>query len=624
MPALICRETTVAPIVKKRALQQQVSLDIFKLPEICDLIAHHLDKTTLTIVVRVSSHWYATWIRHLWRRVRVESGTATKAPETMQAFPRLSGLIRQLEWTHLSDSASPASLILQSMDLSQLNLYSLLLSNWSTELNADTLLRFVKSSAHRLSVLRLHNMTRIRGDLFKVAGSLPSLQHLSLTMAEEDSGHRRCGRRSNDSAPTLPGILPAGSERTSADSLLELMNNCPQLRVIEIQDLRPSKAGGLNADVEADSDSSSVLDVDVAKESAAGRAWEPMQHLTTINLCATTISGSTLSAIFARCPQLIKLNLNQTSPLYLSGFHLDPLIAMNALSTLTLSGCHFLDGHGYKQVFKACPKLLNLDISQTNVDDAALGVLSHSCPYLVDLNMDGSQQITDRGLKDMFSHRPAVAVNSQQGSLGTTVQQGPYQNNHLQSLSLLNCTELTGQGVYHILMTCARLRFLDIQQPELLPESLFPHSLESDEGNEPTTIYPEAENGPASIHETNNDAFISSPWACHSTLEHLRFKNLNVINSEQTKFLNARLRELSQLKVLHIGGSQLELSILDGLGHQLESLYIDDLAREVNLDDVRWLVDHTPNLKKLWCRQLIRYSEPWKLLRGARQHLKVW
>ncbi|KAF8939213.1 hypothetical protein EDD21DRAFT_402641 [Dissophora ornata] len=660
MPALLCSETitdstsvtttSLASIIKKRQQLQLRNTDIFDLSEICDLIAIHFDRKTLAAAVRVSSQWYATWIRHLWRRVRIESGIANTS-NLLQVFPRLSRHIRQLEWIHLTESSVPTSSILRPVDFSALNLHSLLLSSWTNGLDAATLSRLVESSAHRLRVLQLHNMSSARGDLLKVAGSLRKLRHFSLTMTEQDSGHNHSRQRSTASttsiASTSSALLTLASpsspnsaqdgvtdgaellECTSTDSLPALMDACPELRTIELLDLRSDPAT-------TDAATGSAADTE-NKEPILKKLWMPMPHLTTINLHATTISGSILSVLFARSPQLIKLNLGQNSPLYLSGFHIDPLLSMGSLSTLLLSHCHFLDGHGFKEIFKASPHLSTLDIPQTNVDDAALGVLGHQCIQLADLNLDGCQQITDQGIRDMLSHRPTPNTSDNQSKTLTTsnAHQGAYRNYNLHCLSVSNCTELTGQGVHHILMTCAQLRSLEVQQPELMPESLFPRTLESDQdmenpsaapledqANEHSTIYPEAES------ETSNNETETVPsslsWACHSTLELLRIKNLNFINPEQTRFLNERLRELSQLKVLHIGGSQLELSVLNGLGHQLENLYIDDLAREVDLDDVRWLVDHTPNLTRLWCRQLIRHSEPWKLLRGARKHLKLW
>ncbi|KAF9938572.1 hypothetical protein BGZ67_010658 [Mortierella alpina] len=576
----------------------------------------------------------------------------------VDAFPRLSHHIRQLEWIHLDDS----TISLHFADLSKLNVEILLLSSWSVELDEGTLARFVRSSANRLSALQLHNMAQIRGDLLGVATSLPNLQHLYLTMADRDASRHRPRQRAPHS-PSLPSsaeLDPASPSSgplavldkvtpvselavTCADSLPALLDACPQLRTIELR--------GLSAPAHRTT-AVANLGSELADSALRPTASPPtaMKHLTIINLHATTITGSTLSVLLARCPQLVKLDLGQTSPLYLSDLHLDPHLSMSTLSTLLLSDCHFLDGHGYKEIFKASPSLLVLETPKTNVDDSALAVLGHHCHQLIDLNLDGCLQITDQGIRDMLSHRPCTSKDRPQMTGVNVPPQGPYQNHYLQCLTVSNCTELTGQGIHHILMTCAGLRNLEIQQPEIMPESLFPHTLETDEDDEQPnpsapathtthtthTATPEEDGTTglmASVYptatETDDDddddiVLNSPPWACSSTLETLRIRNLNVINQEQTRFLNARLRELSQLKVLHIGGSQLELSVLNGLGHQLENLYIDDLAREVDLEDVRWLVDHTPNLTRLWCRQLIRHSEPWKLLRGARKHLKLW
>ncbi|KAF8978329.1 hypothetical protein BGZ46_006590 [Entomortierella lignicola] len=648
MPALLCSETTfeVTTYPRKQLLLNQFKqpCDIFAFPEICDLIAQFLDKHSLTVVVRISSAWYASWIRHIWRWARVESGTGRNL-DMMQAFPRLSQHIRQLEWIHLSDSAISANSIIQSVDMSALNLQSLLLSNWSNSLESTALESMVKTSADRISVLQLYNMSGIQGDILKVAGSLSKLRHFSLCMADQGSLHGRNRRRSSGSISTtsttsttelqlatpnshsiIQDKVTSELEYTSADSLPDLLNSCPQLRTIELRELPAVSATPKKMLYEADEDTN--------KENIP-QQLQPMQHLTIINLYGTAISGSTLSILFNRCPQLTKLNLGQISPLYISGFHLERTVSMDILSSLVLSRCHFLDGHGFKEIFKASPNLVTLDIPQTNIDDSALGVLGHQCCHLRDLNLDGCQQITDQGIQEMLSHRPIAKDNTD--SCVPAAQQGPYRNYNLHCLSVSDCTALTGQGIRHILMTCARLNSLEAQQPELHPESLFPPALESDDSdtetastsdttsdqsNELTTLYPGDEHEPQTSENDTDTPTLA--WACNSTLEILRIKNLNFLNKEQARFLNSRLRELSQLKVLHIGGSQLELSILNGLGHQIENLFIDDLAREVDLNDVRWLVDHTPNLTRLWCRQLIRHSEPWKILRAARKHLKLW
>ncbi|KAF9143639.1 hypothetical protein BG015_000361 [Linnemannia schmuckeri] len=723
MPALLCSVPLAEPLAhitlptdsslcKKQ--QQQHSLGLggnnggnnpFNIPEICGQIAGHLDRHTLTVVVRVSSHWYAHYIRYLWRRVRVESGTvADKSREMLQAFPQVSQHIRHLEWIHLSSAPSSSSFtqdsILDTIDLSNLNADTILLSSWTNELDAATLSRFTRSSAHRLSALQMYNMAEVRGDLLKVARTLPQLRHFTLSLVSRDSyRHNHNRQRSNgstaSSVTSLALALPTDSEVrtgkeaelvqqvTSANSLPDLMDACPQLRMIEILDLPlPTPVSSTSAVVSEDQEDDDDIeedenqdqdqeqeqeqDVDIEEgqsmlpsEKIAPK-WVPMHYLTTINLHATAISGSTLTALFARSPQLVKLNLGQNTPLYLSDFHIDPSLCMSKLSTLILSGCHFLDGHGYKEIFKASPNLLHLDIPQTNVDDAALAVLGHQCLQLTDLNLDECLQITDQGIRDMLSHpRPSSTSTSANNNNLEPGTQERYENGRLQCLSVSNCTELTGQGIHHILMTCGRLRSLEFQQPEIMPEALFPHTLETDDDDQQqlenpsspsatiaqeqeqaesatttiativaATVYPTPD---AAVHTTTatsptttTTTTPSVSWACQRSLELLRIKNLNTINTSQSHFLNERLRELRNLKALHIGGSQLELSILNGLGHQLENLYIDDLAREVDVNDVRWLVDHTPNLTRLWCRQLIRHSEPWKMLRAARTHLKLW
>ncbi|GJJ70307.1 hypothetical protein EMPS_02656 [Entomortierella parvispora] len=678
--------TTKTALQLKKQQQQEQQLPLpsltfnctspFDLPELCDQIAAYLDLQTLTVVVRVCSQWYGCWIRHLWRKVQVSTSVGSlnyHNVEMQRAFGRMGGSIRHLEWMHQSNDLFSEHL-LKAMDLSGLNTETLLLSNWTKALEASTLDRFVHSSAPRLKVLQLHNIAAVRGDLIKVAAtSLPNLRHFSLTMAEPESSHSHSRQRSGVSTPTTTSASSSGTstpamvtelaefsgESTSAESLMTLLDACPKLRALVLQDVRTPLLT-----LTATEDNEDSNEEDIRSEPPQTPFFRPMQYLTSINLHATTLSGLTLSGLFSRCPQLAKLDLGQDSALFLSGFHLDSKLVMKSLSVLHMGQCHFLDGAGFKEIMKASPSLRMVDISQSSVDDAALAVLGRQCQEITDLNLDKCTHITDQGVRDMLSHSKTSAAGS------TTTQeqqpQEPYRNYNLQSLSIAGCTELTGQGIHHILMTCARLRTLDFQQPEIMPEALFPHTLETvDEDEVPTNqtqgqeqdqieslassevtpvhqettssttapLYPGSL--PASIvlatglesalELSDNEATAAAaPWACSESLELLSIKRLNTINPSQTQFLNARLRELSHLKVLHIGGSQLELSVLLGLSHRLEHLYIDDLAREVDLKDVQWLVDQTPKLTRLWCRQLIRHSEPWKMLRGARKQLKLW
>ncbi|KAF9414895.1 hypothetical protein BGZ94_000244, partial [Podila epigama] len=598
---------------------------------------------------------------------------------------------------------------LQEIDLSSLALAHLYLAKCPT-LHASVVERLVASSAHKLATLRMHRIERIQGDLLRIAAGLPQLRQLSLTVENEDGPGHRHGRPSH---PVTPAelVVPAatspthqlqqqqlqqlqqhlqqsiftseptgdmdeqdkeaddvvsavGFEITSADSIPALLDACPKLQTIELVGLASAAlTSSLSLEtVASDSDSNTTVDTHTSALFKAN--LQQMQYLTAINLHSTTLSGTTLSAIFNRCQHLTSLDLNQSSPLFLTGLMLNEDTVLTKLTTLHLSGCRFLDGHGFKEIFRASPNVMTLELSDTNVDNEGMAALGRYCRFIIDLCLNNCHQITDQGIRDYLGHSPLE--EQQQHGYHSGYHSGhhhhhhhhhpnhqqdlpPYQNYTLQCLSMFNCTELTGQGIRHILATCAALKSLAFQQPEIMPQSMFPHELHADEEDEEVANATEETSTTASgqvqgqedshhqegqstdsveLESTTTTANIpesaSIPWACQGTLEMLRIKNLDVINKTQMQYLNARLRELSQLKVLHIGGSQLELSVLNGLGHRLENLYISDLAREVDVNDVRWLVDHTPNLTRLWCRQLIRHSEPWKMLRGARKHLKLW
>lgn len=643
MPALVVpslkdeSEPMVAPTpvcTKKQVNNNVLGSNVFTIPELCDLIAPHLSLHQLAIIVRVSSQWYRHFIRHLWKTVTL---TSTHASFPILALlPELGHHIRTLDWANLTPHWNMKQ-ALTGIDLSSLALQHLHLVNCQI-LQGPVLEQLINSSSQQLDSLRMHNIGKVQGNVLRIAAGLPQLQHLTLVMDDDTTCRHNRSQPVTPLAPMVqsPGGLGSNSEEeddsavtfeiTSADSIPALLDACPRLHTIELIGL-PS---ALSTEQDQDEEDVDEEDISGDKKSNIMSLETPMRYLTSINLHSTALSGSTLSAIFSRCTRLTKLDLSQISPLFISDFHIDPSTTMPDLETLMLSGCHFLDGHGFKELFRTTPQVLTLELSDTNIDNAALAALGRYCPHVLDLGINNCHQITDQGVRDYLSYPPQEQNNGSFG-MDAGTEQEPYRNYTLHSLSISNCSELTGQGIQHVLTTCAVLRSLAFQQPEIMPESMFPHVLQNDDDDDESQSQENDNNvstgEEASTEETSGStttADSSSSWACHKTLELLRIKHLNTVNPAQRQYLNARLRELGQLRVLHIGGRQLELSVLDGLGHRLEHLYIDDLKREVDLEDVQWLVDHTPNLTRLWCRQLIRHSEPWKVLRGARKALKLW
>lgn len=631
LPSLDEPETMVAPtpfLAKKQANNINLNDTMFAIPELCDLIAPHLSLHDLTITVRVSSQWYQHFIRHLWKTVTLANPASLPI---LTLLPELGHHIRTLDWANLTPHWNMRQ-ALAGIDLSSLALRRLHIVNCQT-LQGPILEQLI-SSSQQLDSLRMHNIGKVQGNVLRIAATLPQLQHLTLVMDEDT-----CHKRSRPVTPVESEQSPGGLEIiedditleiTSADSLPELMDTCPRLHTIELI--------GIPSVTPPKDDDQDEQEEDVEEQDILGGKkileLSPMRYLTSINLHSTAISGSTLTSLLNRCTRLVKLDLSQTTPLFITGLHLDTSTSLPNLETLMLSGCHFLDGHGFKELFCAARQVLTLELSDTNIDNSGLAALGRYCPKVLDLGLSNCHQITDQGVRDLLSYPPTNNNNNKSNNnisaAETTKEEDyPYRNYTLHSLTISNCSELTGQGIQHVLTTCAALRSLAFQQPEIGPESMFPHVLQNDDDdaeevaqeNTNNTLATDEEASTTEAGSITTDS--SSLWACHKTLELLRIKGLNTVNPLQRQYLNARLRELSQLRVLHIGGRQMELRVLDGLGHRLEHLYVDELAREVDLVDVQWLVDHTPNLTRLWCRQLIRHSEPWKMLR-ARKGLKLW
>ncbi|KAF9208816.1 hypothetical protein BGZ59_010429 [Podila verticillata] len=624
LPSLDELETMVAPtpfLAKKQAnnINSKLNDIVFAIPELCDLIAPHLSLHDLAITVRVSSQWYQNFVRHLWKTVTVANPASLPI---LALLPELGHHIRTLNWANLTPHWNMRQ-ALAGIDLSSLALRRLQIVNCQT-LQGPILEQLI-SSSQQLDSLRMHNIGKVQGNILRIAATLPQLQQLTLMM-DEDTCHKRSQPVTPAEPEQSPGRLEfieddTTLEITSADSLPELMDACPRLHTIELIGI-PSVA------LPKDDGDHKEQNVDEEVLLEGKRSLEfltPMRYLTSINLHSTAISGSTLSSLLNRCTRLAKLDLSQTTPLFITGLHLDASTTLPDLETLMLSGCHFLDGHGFKELFCATRQVLTLELSDTNIDNSGLAALGRYCSKVLDLGLNNCHQITDQGVRDLLSY-PPTNNNNNMAVETTKEEEEPYRNYTLHTLTISNCSELTGQGIQHVLTTCAALRSLAFQQPEIGPESMFPHVLQNDDDDDNDEGAQENNNTLTTNEEastTEHGSTTTDSWACHKTLELLQIKRLNTVNPLQRQYLNARLRELTQLRVLHIGGRQLELRVLDGLGHRLEHLYVDQLAREVDLADVQWLVDHTPNLTRLWCRQLIRHSEPWKVLR-ARKGLKLW
>ncbi|KAF9973416.1 hypothetical protein BGZ73_003333 [Actinomortierella ambigua] len=569
-----------------------------EISEIADQIAGYLDPRSLCSTARVSKQWHAISLRHLWRKTCLDRLDPAKEAVQLAHFPALAGSIRHLTLTGYSN---PAQYPLSLAPPKTLHLHSLTVQG-SSELDTEALYNILSNSVNHLAQLQFLEISSLSSNPFTYRPSTSSLtfKHLEqfrLVKAEGATpvASPQIETTLTDEVPTpseeqgaVTTVTPAGGDPYT-DMLVDFLHKAPGLKTLTAQGI---KEHGHNA--------------------GASTSTSICFHLslTHLDLHDSVVSGATFGRLLVMCPNLVSVNLNHTNDThFMAGMMLPMGTTAHHLKTLSLQACYFTDGHGFKELLRFTCHVEKLDLSRSNVDDEALAVLGHSnTSSLLDLSLQGCRQITDEGVRELFAHH-----------LGET----------LQHLVIAECTELTGRGVYSVLRSCPRLVSLDITQPDILPLSMFHLEQEDEEGGEGS------ENQQEEIDGQHEAAILSAtleveqiPWACKDTLEWLRIKKLDTLGSRHLKMLNEHLRSLAHLRALHIGGSKLELSVLDGMDQgsaPLQQLFIDDLAREVTMEDLPYLMtENMPHLVRLWCRHLVRYSEPWSKLREERNGLKMW
>ncbi|KAF9922349.1 hypothetical protein FBU30_007566 [Linnemannia zychae] len=216
---------------------------------------------------------------------------------------------------------------------------------------------------------------------------------------------------------------------------------------------------------------------------------------------------------------------------------------------------------------------LNLESCKTIASEALLSVLRF-CTGLERLNLCGTW-INDAALD-------VIASNSRR----------------LKSLNLGWCAQITDMGLLRVLTQCRHLIFLDISTHGVLTASIF----------RPDQV-----------------------WAC-SQLETLIVVGVDMMRPGEVQsnhtMMYDQLSHLSRLQDLAIGGPHLDLLLEAGLDKMgllisLESFRITHLQNALREDEIRWLAEAWPKLRRLKV-DLASLSEPWRrYFRRRRPHLAL-
>ncbi|XVF55962.1 hypothetical protein PTKIN_Ptkin06aG0077900 [Pterospermum kingtungense] len=116
------------------------------------------------------------------------------------------------------------------------------------------------------------------------------------------------------------------------------------------------------------------------------------------------------------------------------------LDSLQGLESLNLNGCQKISDKGIEAITCCCPKLKVFSI-YWNVRATDIGVkhLVKNCKHLVDLNLSGCKNLSDKSLQ-------LVADNYQE----------------LESLNLTRCVKMTDSGLQQVLVKCSFLRSLNL------------------------------------------------------------------------------------------------------------------------------------------------------------------
>ncbi|KAG0241582.1 hypothetical protein BGW41_005742 [Actinomortierella wolfii] len=634
------RSSFATPPAAPHSLPAGGNFACLQISEIADKIAGYLDRGTLCSTARVSRQWHAVSMRHLWRKTHLDRSNPSKEAVQLINFPALASYVRHLT---LSGYGNPVHHPLSLAAPATLHFHSLKIFRCS-ELDAEALYDILDHSVNHLGQLQLLDVSSLRSNPF-VSSSPSTFKHLeqfTLVMTAEGGGdsppvnsNSNVSQPSNETGLTdevltgttsgaVTAVTPAHQAETELDDNHPGSQQQPETVVLYTDHL----AGFL--DKAPSIRSLTAQGIASSYATHAGMAISPILRphlsLTNLDLHDSIVSGATLGQLLAKCPNLASLSISHTNNThFLTGLVIPKCTTARHLKTLLMQGCFFTDGHGFKELFRFACHVEKLDISRSNVNDEDLAVLGHNmASSLQDLNLQGCQEITDEGIRELLARR-----------LGEK----------LQHLVLAECTELTGRSVHNVLHSCSQLVSLDISQPDILPLSMFHLEQEDDddeEGGEEgiESLQQQGQQEDAETSDANPAATVNStdaavateaehiPWACKNTLEWLRIKKLDVLEQRHLTMLKNHLHDLEHLRALHIGGSKLELSVLDGMGQRsirLQQLFIDELVRDVTMEDLQHLrTENTPHLVRLWCRNLTRFSEPWLKLREERPNLKMW
>ncbi|OMO68838.1 Leucine-rich repeat, cysteine-containing subtype [Corchorus olitorius] len=114
--------------------------------------------------------------------------------------------------------------------------------------------------------------------------------------------------------------------------------------------------------------------------------------------------------------------------------------SLQGLESLNLNGCQKITDKGIEAITSCCPKLKVFSIYwNVRATDIAIKHLVKNCKYIVDLNLSGCKNLSDKSLQLVADNYP-----------------------ELESLNLTRCVKITDSGLQLILIKCSCLQSLNL------------------------------------------------------------------------------------------------------------------------------------------------------------------
>ncbi|KAG0053870.1 hypothetical protein BGZ83_000267 [Gryganskiella cystojenkinii] len=315
-----------------------------------------------------------------------------------------------------------------------------------------------------------------------------------------------------------------------------------------------------------------------------------------------------LTMFLRSCPQLEHLNLEDV---LLENIFLDDLGTDKPLQLRTLGLARsYPPGTFIKNILRNSPHMQELSLARnirSILTQEDVIPLQDMLLQLTHLSLDSCRLIDSDALETIFQTclgLERVNISATLADDRTLIALGT-NCTKLQSLNVSACTHISDRGVLNLLTTCSTLILLDLQTRFTITSAIFQ---------------------PA-----------SRPWAC------LQLETLNMIGIDMTlprrdggggvsvtqinhSRMFDQLSRLRSLRDLVVGGSTLKLELESGM-HKLgqleglESLRITALEVILQEDEIRWIVESWPRLKRIKF-EAKTLPEPWKrYFRQRRPHL---